>query len=145
MALVQQPQQSQLLAPVLGQSSPVQYAGLFQKHFMHYLLVLKQQSAAEERITKNGIQKTVHVVVKNSPFIVVVGQNPEVPLSFDLSRVAFDCALVYDTDDESTPKVHCFSPLLAFNLLCRSWTSLEPNLWSSNPFPVILGTRFPLN
>jgi len=76
-----------------------QVFNLIHQQLLHHLVILRQQAAIEERFAKNGIQKNVHVVVKNSPFVVQVGQNPAAQLPhFDLSRVAFECALVYDTD-----------------------------------------------
>jgi hypothetical protein len=60
--------------------------------------ILKQTSPFEERVTRNGIQRDIHVVIKNSPFVVQIGvaRNCEI----DLNRIAFDCSLLYDTEGE---------------------------------------------
>jgi hypothetical protein len=60
--------------------------------------ILKQTSPFEERVTRNGIQRDIHVVIKNSPFVVQMGvaRNCEI----DLNHIAFDCSLLYDTDGE---------------------------------------------
>lgn len=88
--------------PALSPQAPLSSSPAYhviQHQLLRHLVILKQQAAAEERFAKNGIQKNVHVVVKNSPFVVQVGQNPQAQLPhFDLSRVAFECSLVYDTD-----------------------------------------------
>lgn len=97
---------SKVLTPTNEAQPPAQYQQLLMlpQQLLRHLAVVKQQSAAEERFTKNGLQKTVHVVIKNSPFTVVVAQNPASALPlFDLTRIAFECALVYDTDDETAP------------------------------------------
>jgi len=62
------------------------------------LNILKQTSPFEERVTRNGIQRDVHVVIKNSPFVIQleVVRNCDV----DLNHVAFDAALLYDTEGE---------------------------------------------
>jgi len=62
------------------------------------LTIVKQTSPFEERVTRNGIQRDVHVVIKNSPFVIQleVSRNCDV----DLNHVAFDAALLYDTDGE---------------------------------------------
>lgn len=60
--------------------------------------ILKQTSPFEERVTRNGIQRDIHVVIKNSPFVVQIGvaRNCEI----DLNHIAFDCSLLYDTEGE---------------------------------------------
>jgi len=62
------------------------------------LQVIKQTSPFEERVTRNGIPRDVHVVIKNSPFVVQLAtiRNCDV----DLNHVAFEAALLYDTDGE---------------------------------------------
>lgn len=62
------------------------------------IAVLKQTSPFEERVTRNGIQRDIHVVIKNSPFIVQIGvaKNCEI----DLNHVAFDATLLYDTEGD---------------------------------------------
>lgn len=60
--------------------------------------IVKQTSPFEERVTKNGIQRDIHVVIKNSPFIVQIGvvKNCEI----DLNHVAFEATLLYDTEGD---------------------------------------------
>jgi hypothetical protein len=62
------------------------------------ITILKQTSPFEERVTRNGIQRDIHVVIKNSPFVVQLGvaRNCEI----DLNHIAFDCSLLYDTEGE---------------------------------------------
>jgi hypothetical protein len=62
------------------------------------ITILKQTSPFEERVTRNGIQRDIHVVIKNSPFVVQIGvaRNCEI----DLNRIAFECSLLYDTEGE---------------------------------------------
>lgn len=44
---------------------------------------------------KGGVEKTVHVVVKGSPFYFTIGSsNPN--FRIDFSQIAFDASLVYD-------------------------------------------------
>lgn len=59
------------------------------------LYITGQKTHSEEVITKNGLQKTIHMVVKNSPFHIVLGLANS-PLDFN--RIAFDSSLVYDCD-----------------------------------------------
>lgn len=60
--------------------------------------IMKQTSPFEERVTRNGIQRDIHVVIKNSPFIVQIGvaKNCEI----NLNHVAFDATLLYDTEGD---------------------------------------------
>lgn len=62
------------------------------------ITILKQTSPFEERVTRNGIQRDIHVVIKNSPFIVQIGvaKNCEI----DLNHVAFEASLLYDTEGD---------------------------------------------
>lgn len=64
----------------------------------HLINIVKQTSPFEERVTRNGIQRDIHVVIKNSPFIVqiAVAKNCEI----DLNHVAFEAALLYDTEGD---------------------------------------------
>jgi hypothetical protein len=71
----------------------------FQRSLGNNLItILKQTSPFEERVTRNGIQRDIHVVIKNSPFVVQIGvaRNCEI----DLNHIAFDCSLLYDTEGE---------------------------------------------
>jgi flagellar hook-basal body complex protein FliE len=61
------------------------------------LVILGQKTHSEETVTKNGIQRTVLVVVKNSPFhfqIGVTGSTSKV----DFNQIAFDSFLQYDCE-----------------------------------------------
>jgi hypothetical protein len=60
--------------------------------------ILKQTSPFEERVTRNGIQRDIHVVIKNSPFVVQMGVSRNCEI--DLNHIAFEAALLYDTDGE---------------------------------------------
>jgi hypothetical protein len=60
-----------------------------------HLYIVSQKTHSEEVISKNGIQKNVHMVVKNSPFHIVVQMSNG---SIDFNRVAFDSSLVYDCE-----------------------------------------------
>jgi hypothetical protein len=64
----------------------------------HLITIVKQTSPFEERVTRNGIQRDIHVVIKNSPFIVQIGvaKNCEI----DLNHVAFEANLQYDTEGD---------------------------------------------
>lgn len=62
------------------------------------ITVLKQTSPFEERVTRNGIQRDIHVVIKNSPFIVQIGVSKNCEI--DLNHVAFEAALLYDTEGD---------------------------------------------
>jgi len=77
-----------------------------QNHFPS-LLLLKQTSLAEDTVTKNGVQKNVHVVVKNSPFCVTFGFNPSSSSSsssalpdgvVNLHKYNLEVKLLYDSD-----------------------------------------------
>jgi len=80
------------------------------------LVVLQQNSLSEEKCAKNGgkTQQLVHVVVKNSPFVITLGlanNNAVRPDIFgkymtnsgiDLGKLTFDCKLLYDTEGPDT-------------------------------------------
>jgi len=62
------------------------------------IAILKYKSHSEETLSKNGVQKIIHVVVKNSPFLLklgFVGANS----AFDLNQVTFEATLFYDCDE----------------------------------------------
>jgi len=61
------------------------------------LVVLKHKAHSEEKVSKNGLQKTVHIVVKNSPFYLTLGLSPG-SSKIDLNQVAFEPTLMYDCD-----------------------------------------------
>jgi len=89
-------------------------SGYFQ---MPQLVVKQQNSLSEEKYTtKSGAKSTqmVHVVVKNSPFVISLGllnNNAVRPDIFgkymtnngiDMSKLTFDCKLLYDTEGPDT-------------------------------------------
>lgn len=62
------------------------------------LELIKQTALTEEKITKNGQTQIVHVVVKNSPFQLLIGlRNAKVS---NFNHLAFDIKLIYDVVDE---------------------------------------------
>jgi len=67
-------------------------------HSSSFLSVVKQTSPFEERVTRNGIQRDIHVVIKNSPFMVHMAAARNCDL--DLNHVAFEASLLYDTEGE---------------------------------------------
>jgi hypothetical protein len=53
------------------------------------------------QVTKNGQAKLAHVVIKNSPFVVTIGQEVAFGTGarpLDFAEYAVDCTLLYDTD-----------------------------------------------
>lgn len=62
------------------------------------LVVLKHKAHSEEKISKNGLQRTVHIVVKNSPFYLTLGLSPGSSNKVDLNQVAFEPTLMYDCE-----------------------------------------------
>eukprot|EP01117_Protostelium_nocturnum_P001848 TRINITY_DN1232_c0_g1_i1.p1 TRINITY_DN1232_c0_g1~~TRINITY_DN1232_c0_g1_i1.p1 ORF type:complete len:295 (+),score=120.20 TRINITY_DN1232_c0_g1_i1:205-1089(+) len=56
------------------------------------LQILTQNAVAHEKFSKGGVQKQVHVVVKNIVFTV------ELASSFELSRAQLEAKLIYDYD-----------------------------------------------
>jgi hypothetical protein len=64
------------------------------------LEVTKQTSLAEEKFAKNGVQKNVHVVVKNTGFSVTLALAPSHIPELDFRRLSIDSTLLYDSDEE---------------------------------------------
>jgi len=60
-----------------------------------------QQSLAQERFASNGVQKIVHVVVKNQPFQLELGfaASRLGSLPLDFNHVTINAELVYDNED----------------------------------------------
>jgi len=61
------------------------------------LTITKHKAHSEEITSKNGIQKKVHIIIKNSPYhltLTVVHGLPKV----DFGKVAFEAFLLYDTE-----------------------------------------------
>lgn len=65
----------------------------------HPFELLEQSSPYQERITINGVQKRVHVVVKKSPFQLNIGSKLGVNMPFDFNQFTYDAILLYDADE----------------------------------------------
>lgn len=69
-----------------------------------HISLLKQTSLCEELVGKNGNQKIIHTVVKNSPFCVTFGfsssSNSGYNEALDLHKYTIDISLYYDADCE---------------------------------------------
>ncbi|EFA81858.1 putative transcriptional regulator [Heterostelium album PN500] len=59
------------------------------------LELILQTSPFEEKVTRNGLQKNIRVVIKNSPFTVQLKMKKH---DIDLNNVAFEAVLLYDND-----------------------------------------------
>jgi len=66
--------------------------------------IIMQTSLAEEKYSKNGVQKNVHVVVKNTGFAIVLALDPPVP-EFDFRRLTIEATLLYDSGTEDDKPV----------------------------------------
>uniref|UniRef100_A0A7S4MG65 Uncharacterized protein n=1 Tax=Vannella robusta TaxID=1487602 RepID=A0A7S4MG65_9EUKA len=65
------------------------------------LVILEHTSLAEEKFAKNGIQKNVHVVVKNTPFHITVGfANLSSPSQLNFNIVTAEVLLMYDCEGD---------------------------------------------
>ena len=66
------------------------------------LAIIQQESMVEEKFAKNGVQKIVHVVVKNTPFLIQVGLEDGFSSSpaFDFNSVTLEAILMYDCDED---------------------------------------------
>eukprot|EP01103_Thecamoeba_quadrilineata_P014624 TRINITY_DN439_c0_g1_i2.p1 TRINITY_DN439_c0_g1~~TRINITY_DN439_c0_g1_i2.p1 ORF type:complete len:414 (-),score=81.56 TRINITY_DN439_c0_g1_i2:37-1278(-) len=64
--------------------------------------LLKQTSSSQERISINGLQKSVHVVVKNAPFLVQIALTSQHFMNqmVNLNNFTFDAVLLYDSDSQ---------------------------------------------
>eukprot|EP00005_Dracoamoeba_jomungandri_P001914 CAMPEP_0174262128 /NCGR_PEP_ID=MMETSP0439-20130205/12786_1 /TAXON_ID=0 /ORGANISM="Stereomyxa ramosa, Strain Chinc5" /LENGTH=368 /DNA_ID=CAMNT_0015346777 /DNA_START=106 /DNA_END=1212 /DNA_ORIENTATION=+ len=65
------------------------------------LKLLKQSSPTQEKVSKNGLQKNVHVVVKNTPFLMQLALTSPLLVSgavLDFKSLAVDVCLCYDND-----------------------------------------------
>ncbi len=63
--------------------------------FKYKIVLLEQSSLAEERFSKNGVQKNVHIVVKNTPFVIALASKDLD--HFNFKNALIDVQLVYDT------------------------------------------------
>lgn len=68
------------------------------------LQLLEQKCLLREVVSRNGVQKNVHVVVKNAPFTVRVGLSRSCSSQLSLKQVTFDVALLYDVDQQGVKK-----------------------------------------
>jgi len=64
------------------------------RHVQH-LTIVSHKTHAEETVVKGGVEKTVHVVVKGSPFYFTIG-SVDPNFRVDFSQIAFEASLVYD-------------------------------------------------
>mmetsp|Transcript_20546 Transcript_20546/g.28830 ORF Transcript_20546/g.28830 Transcript_20546/m.28830 type:complete len:310 (-) Transcript_20546:33-962(-) len=64
-----------------------------------HMQILNQGHVCQEHFAKNGVQKQVHVVVKNIVFIVEIGST------VDLTKCNLEAKLVYDFDNEEDQKL----------------------------------------
>lgn len=68
------------------------------------LYITSQKTHSEETISRNGIPKHIHLVIKNSPFnLTICATNPA--SSIDFNRVAFEASLLYDEGDKEVDYV----------------------------------------
>jgi len=79
------------------------------------LQVISQSSLAENKINKNGTQKTIFVVVKNIGFTIDLGLS--VPMQdLDFRKMTIDAALLYDSEIE---KMVDFVRIKPLDFKCR--------------------------
>jgi len=64
------------------------------------LVILEHTSLAEEKFAKNGVQKNVHVVVKNTPFHITVGFSDDFPSHLNFNNVTAEVLLMYDCEGD---------------------------------------------
>jgi len=57
------------------------------------LFIMGQKTHSEETVSRNGIQRNIHVVVKNSPFHIQLGMANS---TLDFNKIAFEASLIYD-------------------------------------------------
>lgn len=66
------------------------------------MVLLRQTSPTQERVSRNGLQKHVHVVVKNTPFLLQLALTGPVFTGsgsvVDFKTMVLDVALLYDSD-----------------------------------------------
>jgi hypothetical protein len=90
------------------------------------LRIVKQTSLATEKFARNGEQKDIHVVVKNSPFVTQVEfQSPTENYNFNTIRV--EPQLVYDCEEKRIVDFIKHTPLEFKALVseCATQVSLE--------------------
>jgi hypothetical protein len=65
------------------------------------LILLRQTSPTQEKVSRNGLQKNVHVVVKNTPFMLQLALTGPVLMGstqVDFKSLILDVALLYDSE-----------------------------------------------
>jgi hypothetical protein len=60
------------------------------------MIVIKQGSLHQDKTSKNGVTKNMHMVVKNTPFCITVGSSDS---SFDFSTAKMEASLLYDSEE----------------------------------------------
>lgn len=63
------------------------------------LVILKAKTHSDEVLSKNGIQRTVYIVVKNSPFNFQLGATTSSG-KVDFHQIAFEVHLLYDCEGD---------------------------------------------
>eukprot|EP01088_Endostelium_zonatum_P014201 TRINITY_DN3010_c1_g2_i1.p1 TRINITY_DN3010_c1_g2~~TRINITY_DN3010_c1_g2_i1.p1 ORF type:complete len:439 (-),score=106.91 TRINITY_DN3010_c1_g2_i1:52-1266(-) len=111
------------------------------------LVILQQNSLSAEKLVRNKKSKLVHVVVKNSPFVIAIGlvdqplsdhilkafapylsdatDGPGAQPCLDLTKLAFDCILLYDLDSSEKEKA---------SAAAAGTTEKEVNYVTNKPF-----------
>jgi len=65
------------------------------------LAILEQTSLAEEKFFRNGVQKNVHIVVKNLPFYIRIGFSEDIKsYKMDFNLITIEAQLMYDCDGD---------------------------------------------
>eukprot|EP01114_Cavostelium_apophysatum_P018343 TRINITY_DN5662_c0_g1_i1.p1 TRINITY_DN5662_c0_g1~~TRINITY_DN5662_c0_g1_i1.p1 ORF type:complete len:398 (+),score=101.61 TRINITY_DN5662_c0_g1_i1:86-1279(+) len=65
------------------------------------MVIVRQNSSTQETISNNGIQKKVHIVVKNQPFFIQAGLLSSVVVdgqNVDFSKFPVETRLLYDSE-----------------------------------------------
>lgn len=64
------------------------------------LIILEHTSLAEEKFSKNGVHKNVHVVVKNTPFHITVGVKNTLSSNLNFNNITAEALLMYDCEGD---------------------------------------------
>jgi hypothetical protein len=64
------------------------------------LVILSHKTHADELVSRNGLQRSIHVVVKNSPFSFTLGVTNSNMQKADLNQIAFQGHLLYDCEGD---------------------------------------------
>eukprot|EP00029_Vermamoeba_vermiformis_P012811 TRINITY_DN776_c0_g1_i1.p1 TRINITY_DN776_c0_g1~~TRINITY_DN776_c0_g1_i1.p1 ORF type:complete len:360 (+),score=92.81 TRINITY_DN776_c0_g1_i1:81-1082(+) len=60
------------------------------------MIIVKQGSLHQDKTSKNGVTKNMHMVVKNTPFCITVGSSDG---KFDFSAAKMEASLLYDSEE----------------------------------------------